>query len=192
MRPVAHPTTYRGTRFRSRLEARWAAFFDLAGWQWIYEPGDYEGWAPDFALVGEQDTTLVEVKPIEWSGSRAAMEREALARTDLEKFWGQHGREVLLLGSYPVKIDDSAAWGMALGLLHNEQWTGGQADRSRCDLAALWAGHKHVLDFSASDGSYAYRMGGQYDGDGHLRPVDHILIDHLWGAASRLTQWRAR
>lgn len=27
------PTTYQHTLFRSRLEARWAAFFDLVGWR---------------------------------------------------------------------------------------------------------------------------------------------------------------
>ena len=33
------PTLYGGVRFRSRLEARWAAFFfDVAGWSWEYEP----------------------------------------------------------------------------------------------------------------------------------------------------------
>jgi hypothetical protein len=31
-------TEYAGARFRSRLEARWAAFFDLCGWRWEYEP----------------------------------------------------------------------------------------------------------------------------------------------------------
>jgi hypothetical protein len=45
---AAIPTTYRGVRFRSRLEARWATFFDLAGWQWRYEPIDLNGWIPDF------------------------------------------------------------------------------------------------------------------------------------------------
>ena len=44
----AHPTTYAGTRFRSRLEARWAAMFDLIGWHWEYEPVDLPGWVPDF------------------------------------------------------------------------------------------------------------------------------------------------
>jgi hypothetical protein len=52
----AHPTIYKGTRFRSRLEATWAAFFDLAGWKWEYEPVDLEveidgekfNWDPDF------------------------------------------------------------------------------------------------------------------------------------------------
>lgn len=42
------PTRYRNTNFRSRLEARWAAFADLAGWQWRYEPIDLDGWIPDF------------------------------------------------------------------------------------------------------------------------------------------------
>lgn len=36
------PTTYKGFRFRSKLEARWAVFFDLAGISWEYEPGVIE------------------------------------------------------------------------------------------------------------------------------------------------------
>lgn len=56
------PTLYRGIQYRSRLEARWAAFFDLLGWRFQYEPFDLNGWIPDFLLVGAR--TLVEVKPI--------------------------------------------------------------------------------------------------------------------------------
>jgi len=37
---TAIQTTYRGIRFRSRTEARWAAFFDELGWPWEYEPHD--------------------------------------------------------------------------------------------------------------------------------------------------------
>ncbi len=59
----AKETTYNGCVFRSRLEATWAAFFDLIGWDWIYEPVDLEGWSPDFLIKGTQDI-LVEVKPI--------------------------------------------------------------------------------------------------------------------------------
>ncbi len=36
------------TVFRSRLQARWAAFFDRAGWPWLYEPIDLDGYIPDF------------------------------------------------------------------------------------------------------------------------------------------------
>ena len=67
----AHPTKYNGVQFRSRLEARWAAFFDLAGWEWEYEPIDLVGWSPDFKLTipclhsecNGQHVLLVEVKP---------------------------------------------------------------------------------------------------------------------------------
>jgi hypothetical protein len=57
----AIPTQYAGVQFRSRLEARWAAFFDLIRWKWEYEPIDLDGYIPDFVLEGDY---LVEVKPI--------------------------------------------------------------------------------------------------------------------------------
>lgn len=45
-------TSYRGFRFRSRLEARWAVFFDAMKWAWRYEPQGYEfggeTYLPDF------------------------------------------------------------------------------------------------------------------------------------------------
>jgi hypothetical protein len=44
----SHPTRYKNTLFRSRLEARWAAWADIVGWEWEYEPVDLEGWTPDF------------------------------------------------------------------------------------------------------------------------------------------------
>lgn len=58
-------TTYRGYRFRSRLEARWAVFFDALGMQWEYEPEgfDLDGmrYLPDFHLPELKH--WVEVKP---------------------------------------------------------------------------------------------------------------------------------
>lgn len=48
-------TRYKGYRFRSRLEARWAVFFDALGIQWEYEKEGFDlgkhGWyLPDFWL----------------------------------------------------------------------------------------------------------------------------------------------
>jgi hypothetical protein len=68
---VAHPTWYAGVLFRSRLEARYAALFDLVGWKWQYEPFDLEDWTPDFRVEFPCDhgdcegkhALLVEVKP---------------------------------------------------------------------------------------------------------------------------------
>jgi len=65
---AAIPTVYRGRRYRSRLEARWAAFFDELGWRHEYEPFDLDGWVPDFALwpfQSSQMSALVEVKPFD-------------------------------------------------------------------------------------------------------------------------------
>ncbi|NJO82415.1 MAG: hypothetical protein HC828_06055 [Blastochloris sp.] len=48
MNLYAIPTTYQGYRFRSRIEARWAVFFDALGIRWVYEP---EGWnLPPYAF----------------------------------------------------------------------------------------------------------------------------------------------
>lgn len=51
-------TVYRGYRFRSRLEARWAVFFDTLGIKWEYEKEGYTingvGYLPDFWLPAQQ------------------------------------------------------------------------------------------------------------------------------------------
>ena len=60
----AIPTTYRGVRYRSRLEARWASFFDALGWRVDYEPDLQAGLViPDFLLVDFAHPVLVECKP---------------------------------------------------------------------------------------------------------------------------------
>jgi len=58
-------TVWKGYRFRSRLEARWAVFFTSLGVKWEYEPEGYEledgtKYLPDFWLPNEQ--VWVEVK----------------------------------------------------------------------------------------------------------------------------------
>lgn len=59
-------TYYNGNYFRSRLEARWAVYFDLIGMPYQYEPEGYEldsgeKYLPDFYLPTQQ--MYVEVKP---------------------------------------------------------------------------------------------------------------------------------
>lgn len=65
----AIPTSYDGHKFRSRLEARWALFFNLIGIPWEYEREAFSlvvndkptGYTPDFWLPAQQ--TWFEVKP---------------------------------------------------------------------------------------------------------------------------------
>lgn len=58
-------TEYNGHKFRSRLEARWAVFFDAVGIKYQYEPDgfEYDGdkYLPDFYLPDFE--MYVEVKP---------------------------------------------------------------------------------------------------------------------------------
>lgn len=67
---AAIPTVYKGVQFRSRLEARWAAFFDAANLGWQYEPFDLNGWIPDFTMdrsshpVHPDRPALIEIKPL--------------------------------------------------------------------------------------------------------------------------------
>jgi len=55
MNPIPIETVYKGYKFRSRLEARWAVFFDSLGIKWEYEKEGYKlkhGWyLPDFWLL---------------------------------------------------------------------------------------------------------------------------------------------
>lgn len=59
-------TVYKGYRFRSRLEARWAVFFDAMGMPYQYEKEGYDlkeaGWyLPDFWLP--EQNCFIEIRP---------------------------------------------------------------------------------------------------------------------------------
>jgi hypothetical protein len=63
--PFGQECFYRGTTFRSVLEAQWAAYFDSISCRWRYEPGRarFSGtvWTPDF-VIGENLHLVVECK----------------------------------------------------------------------------------------------------------------------------------
>jgi hypothetical protein len=60
-------TRYAGYRFRSRLEARWAVFFESLGAQWEYEPEGFDldsvQYLPDFRVTTGDLVYWYEVKP---------------------------------------------------------------------------------------------------------------------------------
>lgn len=93
-------TFYNGYRFRSRLEARWAVFFDAAGIAYEYEPEGFEladgtKYLPDF-YFSDYDW-YGEVKPPR-DGAVSEIERAA-------KFVGDKIKVLLLFGSIPPKSD---------------------------------------------------------------------------------------
>lgn len=90
-------TEYKGSRFDSQHEARWAAFFDACGIPWIREPSSGDAsvyWVPDFWVVIDGVEYLVEVKPHITSEVMAAF--RSLTKPLVAK-----GVHVLLLGNGP-------------------------------------------------------------------------------------------
>lgn len=69
-KPRAIDTVYKGYKFRSRLEARWAVFLSHSPDRWVYEMEGYQlesGWyLPDFTIFDAKSGKLkmfIEVKP---------------------------------------------------------------------------------------------------------------------------------
>lgn len=65
IKPIA--TEYKGYKFRSRLEARWAVFFDAIGANWKYEAEGFDlggiWYLPDFQIESDRYITYIEIKP---------------------------------------------------------------------------------------------------------------------------------
>lgn len=107
-------TIYKGYRFRSRLEARWAVFFDAMGIAWQYEPQGYVlpgdvCYLPDFLLT--DCATWIEVK-----GSDSALDRSLmqLAAVNLPQIpcRGESGPSLMILGPIPEPVaEDVGDWG---------------------------------------------------------------------------------
>lgn len=110
-------TTYAGCRFRSRLEARWAVFFDALGVTWAYEReayalGDGLAYLPDFWLP--ELATWAEVK-----GHAPTDEEEAKA---LRLALLTRSRVVMLFDIPSVYVVDDPEEDAARRCLYPELW----------------------------------------------------------------------
>ncbi len=168
------PTIYKNVRFRSRLEARWAAFFDLVGWKWEYEPLDFDGWIPDFALYGMNNKViLVEVKPIlSFNEGLAERTKEEIDRNyphldEDETFTPT--RPVLLLGT-GLKYD-----GYVIGDVRHDYWE------------EAYIGEKY--DTGEMDVYFNHDHRGLLSGEHPFNPAEYQSND-LWKQACNLTQWK--
>lgn len=172
------PTLYNGILFRSRVEARWAAMFDLLGWHWEYEPIDLAGYIPDFLISTGGARILVEIKH-----SPGDTELEAAKSKIQDSGWNG---EAIILRSYLE--DDSSqpviGWFGEVELgPDGTQFTWGEARAFLC----LSCGSLSVL---AGDGSWACRGCGVGDGNSHVGGVEGA-ISKAWAGACNRTQWRA-
>lgn len=179
---AAIETLYAGHVFRSRLEARWAAFFDLLGWQWTYEPIDLAGYIPDFALHFDAGPMLVEVKP----ALDVAALRDFTGKIDASGYAG----EVLLLGATPLNGPGFFGWDrLEFGLLG--EWY--PEDHKRWWEPAEWMGCNQCrkAGFFHPMGSFHSRTCGHADGD-HLLGDPRENLGVLWAQAHAATRWLPR
>ena len=174
------PTEYRFIRFRSRLEATWARFFDTVGWRWKYEPFDYDGYIPDFVLLFPHGEVLGEIKP--------ALSLEELQAHTEKIDRSPWAKEALILGVGEVETSHETGWDSILGLLgcydYNPQervWEPGRF--FHCKVCGQYSLH-------AIYGSFHCRANGCYDGNGHLGMKDSL--EKQWALAQNLVQWAPR
>lgn len=161
----AIPTTYRGINFRSRLEARWAAFFDLCETRWLYEPIDLNNYIPDFLINPDNERkSIVEVKP-------------CLGPNGFQEGWRNKIRDSGWTGAaaivgVSVEIVEHTTRNAPLALFHEGAW------------------RKHQID--EPDGyperAFVCHPGDQvYTGNGeNLYTFDAA---RLWASAGNLVQW---
>lgn len=169
----SYTTVYRGTRFRSRLEAHWAAFYDLIRWSWVYEPFDTDGWIPDFLIQGDAPF-LVEVGPCLAADDYIAKATKPLAFPDYV---------TLVLGISP-RVNDPRP---RAGYLTDDSWEFGPgwARWARCAVCQQ-IGVFHTV------GSFQLRPCGHADGDNHLIFLEPGLLEQLWRRAGNDVQWAMR
>ena len=166
-----------GVTFRSRLEARWAMFFNLIQWRWTYEPFDADGYIPDFLVHGDRPL-LVEVKPA------ATLKELETHGKRLERALRDWNHDVLLVGVSP-QLDENPIYPLAGVMLEREDegFVLDEARWHRCLACSRTSVHAAYLD-------YASRLCGHYDADRLWGPLD-ISLKWAWRAVCDPTRWVA-
>lgn len=202
----AIPTVYGARQFRSRLEAKWASFFSLCGWQFEYEPFDLGTWSPDFLLLGKTNV-LVEVKPITDIDEDVTAKMISAARST--KWDG----DLLLVGVSPkFDMDHGPFFSPAIGWLgerHIEnEWASAPGSVAFGDEFVRTPEETHVIcwdfgrastcgtthediDFTRDNYSYTGRMrGGHYKENNWQDNSD--WLKRVWDKAANRVQWHKR
>lgn len=177
----AIPTTYAGVRFRSRLEARWAAFFDQLGWPWQYEPLDLAGYIPDFVLPFPDGRLLVEAKP--------ATSFDALYPHIQKLAAGGWDGAAALVGAYPMPPYVGGEHLRAPWIFRDVGWDLDHFVPSVITVCADCEAPTQVIGWRCPRcGSDANRLGL---GEQWMLPLAASAIDAHWAAAANATQWVA-
>lgn len=179
----AIPTAYKGIKFRSRLEARWAAMFDLIGWKWEYEPVDLAGYIPDFVMTNFKRDTIVEVK----SALRVEDLTEHQGKIDRS---GWEGEAIIVGARIWIESED-----LVIGALkesgpdwHDCSVTSCSHNNGRPDLVGM--APCGMFTPIAWDSSWECKICGMY-GKHNLYGRDTEFMS-AWTQAGNRTQWRRK
>ena len=176
-------TNYRGIEYRSRLEAKWAAFMGLLGWQHTYEPFDASGYLPDFLIHGDRPF-LVEVKPaVTMDAFRAPIGKITAGLLDHWK------RDILIVGV--DRCRELTATPPAKRRRRLDCWASTTATGGGASTPALWFRCVRCgeIGICSDTNSYRGRPCGHYDGDDHLGPIGTGVLQRYWANATNLTKW---
>lgn len=180
-------TRYASHLFRSRLEARWAAWFDLVDVIWTYEPFDALGYIPDF-LCRDSVTCppyLIEVKGLPCDD--AQIFEETTSAFD-RVFRSGRNLDTIVVGCDPdfrttKMIGDNHEFPFADGLV-------GAA------VTALYPSQLAELDEAKRSEDtrilsyFDYLMTGRPVTGGHVfRLVDVDVMQPAWGQAHEIARW---
>lgn len=153
------PTSYRGYRFRSRLEARWAVFMDHAGISdWRYETQGFligsVPYLPDFYLPSSD--AWIEVK-----GAAAELDYDLMLAAPA----CLPGGRLLIVGPNPEPPEDG-----------NWAWLGLDAIEDEPDACGTWLqfGEGGLLGYASETSSAPPE---QEDGDRWLTPILNMVSD---------------
>ena len=191
----AIPTHWQGVNFRSRLEAKWAAFFSGMGWDWEYEPCDFGGWIPDFFISGTKGGMYVEVKP--FCDSVPDEVTRKIVQSGVDK-------EVLIVGiSNPVWTErcrgDSDGLYQIGWMLDDFSIASRDTylDRALLGVSNPWRSIDATgWDIGGWEQSFRGRLNGEYDGhqlvlDFEGRSVfSKQAARRVWNQATNEVQWR--
>lgn len=182
----AKPTHYNGINFRSRLEAKWATFFDYAGWNWQYEPSEIGGYNPDFIIKCKSRSygvshIIVEIKP----SIMVAEEAENM----INKYKNVKAH-LLLLSDFPFVESETNKGLVQIGI--GSQYLGECPDYHFHDeLYSI-----DVKDERCDIGSYYMIYDGMIWGDSERKSFiefmseEHIKLSSLWDSATNKTQFK--
>jgi hypothetical protein len=179
-RPRGIPTVYRGVQFRSRIEARWAAFFDKLKWDWECEPIDLSGYIPDFVLAFSYAPLLVEVKNAIDVPAELEQHKPKIVLSSWE-------HEAVIVGARIGFPSPGEALCGLFGERHRGpgflEWAWDDARLFRCVACRGVSVHP-------ANGSWRCRRCGTDDGNRNVDTLDTAAISEMWNAAGNDVQWK--